>query len=272
MKSVWLAIALIPNITFSQNNVGEKLQGTWLCVNLVDSLGRPVMGEFGGPRNFLKFQFDGDKFFVALAPFDKGAGHRVSFKEDYFDLVNSPLNQKRYHVKSLTDKGLILETTSKNSKIYYRLVNAKQYSRDLDQISTLRVYDKLIIEIAYVKSAFGYYMSSYYLIDNSILNLLPSPVFIDKQYFSLGAYLEANLRIPTIQLVDLKDQETIFEFDVTENGIANISIAKKLGGDADFYIYDLIKEMSKKWTPLIVDGKFYDTRIQLKLSFTYVEK
>ena len=271
MWRLYFAFVLFPVVSLAQS-LEEKLQGTWLSINITDSLGNPASGEFGGPRNFLKFQFEGRRLFIALSPFDKGANFRITYTENYFDLVNSSHSQKQYRVKLLTKESLLLETVANNKKTIYHFTNSFKYTNDLDQVSNVRHYEKLILEMTYVKSANGYYFSSYYLIDNSILNLLPSPLFVDKEFFSLGSYLEANLRIPLMTMKDLNGRETVFEFDVTDKGIENISILEKLGDEVDFQIYDLIRGMNKKWEPLVVDNKVRITRLRLKLSFSFKEQ
>ena len=272
MWRISLFLILVPTLNFAQN-LEEKIQGTWLCINITDSLGNWSNGEFGSAKNFLKFQFEGKRLFIALSPFDKGSNNRILYYEDYFSLVNSSLHQTQYRVKLLTADSLILETvTIKSKKATYQFVSSAAYSKDLNQVSNVRQYDKLILEMTYVKSALGYYFSSYYLIDNSILNLLPCPSFVDKEFFSLGSYLEANLRIPLMTMKELNGKETIFEFDVTDNGIENIAIVENLGDEIDFQIYDLIRGMNKKWQPLIVNGNVMITRLRLNLSFSYKEQ
>jgi len=238
-----------------------------------DSLGNKSSGEFGSWGNYLKFHFEGKELFIALAPFDKGTDNRVLYGPDNFQLINTPYLQKQYHATLHAEDELTLETVNhRKKKVAYHFVNESRYYKDLEQVSNLRDYEKLILEVSYLKSAQGYYLSSYYLIGNSILNLLPSPQFIDKQYFSLGSYLEANFRISLIHFMELKGKETIIEFDVSEQGIENVSIGQRLGDEIDFQLYGLIKGMSKKWQPLRVNGKTIDTRLRLKISFSYVEK
>ena len=270
MKKVFLAFIFIPITIYSQS-IEERLQGTWLSIKVTDSLGKGVNGVFGGSRNFLKFHFEKKKLFIALAPFDKGTANKIKYGPDYFELVNAPLSQPKYIVKLLSTEGLILETTDASKKIYYQFVNINKYRRNLDQVSNVRSYEELIIEMRFERAVFGYAINSYYRIDNSVLNLLPCPLFSDPQYFSLGAYLESTLRISLRQMKDLNDKATIFEFDVTDRGIENITIVEKLGEEIDFQIYDWIRGMHEKWKPLVVDGETYHTRIRLKILFLYQE-
>jgi hypothetical protein len=244
-----------------------------MCVLITDSLRNRAEGEFGGPNNYLKFQFEGKKLLIALAPFDKGTSHRVFYNKDYFEILNPNFQQKKYRFKLLVDEVLYLETiNSRKQVITYKFVNASRYLKDIDQVRNVREYEGLIFEINYMKEASGYYLSTYYLIDNSVLNLLPSPTFSDKLYFSLGSYLEANLRIPWEHLKTLGGKEAAFEFDVVEKGIENIAIVKKLGDEIDFQFFDLLKGTSKKWEPLMVSGKPVDTRVRLTISFQFKEK
>ena len=66
MWRLYFAFVLFPVVNLAQS-LEEKLQGTWLSINITDSLGNPASGEFGGSRNFLKFQFEGRRLFIALA-------------------------------------------------------------------------------------------------------------------------------------------------------------------------------------------------------------
>jgi hypothetical protein len=272
IKGLGFFFLLIPAIAFTQN-LEQKLQGIWLGIGIVDSTGVLASGEIGGPSNYLKFEFEAKKLFIALAPFDKGSNNRVAYREDYFELLNTSFSQKRYKVRQLTAETLVLETVAPNNKVvFYHFVNASKYARDLEQVSNFREYKKLILEITYINGALGYYISSYYLLDNSILNLLPGPVFVDEQSLSFGYYLGANLRLMFADLKELKDKETAMEFDVTGNGIENISITRKLGDEIDFQLFDLVRTTSKKWKPLELGGKIIETRIKINISFSYKEE
>jgi hypothetical protein len=161
-----------------------------MCVSITDSLRNRPEGEFGGPNNYLKFQFEGKKLLIALAPFDKGTDHRITYGKDYFEIMNPNFSQKNYRLKLLAGEVLFLETVNaRKQTITYKFINASKYLKDIEHIRSVREYEGLIFEINHLKEASGYYLSTYYLIDNSVLNLLPGPMFSDKQFFSLGTYL-----------------------------------------------------------------------------------
>lgn len=266
-----LFLATFLTVTAFSQSPDAKLQGTWLCTDITTADGHPAIGEFGTARNYLRFKFEGNKLFISHTPFDVGCSVRVRYGEDYFELLNTQFSQTEYKIKRSDDETLELETqANKKQKIIYRFVSGKKYLKDLDQISNTRHYEKIILQTT--KSELGYYLNSFYLIDNSILNLLPCPQFVTKEYSSLGVYLESNLNFKLGTLLSLTDKESVFEFDVTSQGIENISIVERLGDEVDFRIFDIVRGMSKMWEPLIVDGKPMITRIRLTVSFTYKEQ
>lgn len=271
MRNVFIIAILLPFIGYGQT-LEEKLQGNWVCIDITDSLGNKEGGEFGNARNYLKFSFGKRKVFIALAPFDKGLEMYVDYGGSYFRPRNPNLTQSQYDVISLEEHEMVLQTrTYKQKKIFYHFVNQRKYSQELKQISKFREFGEVIIGINYVKQYEAFHLVSYYAIDNSILNVLPYPQFNDKDFSTVGSYLEQNLVLQSSEIKSLPGKEMIIEFDVTQEGIENILVTKKVNDDLDFRFHELVWGMRKKWLPVMLDGKMIETRIRFEFSFVYKE-
>lgn len=267
MKSIIIILFLSASFCNAQP-LREKVQGTWVCTQIVDSIGHPTVGELGSSINFLKFKFKGVRLFIAQAPFDGGIVAYLRFGDNYFDLIGIELTQRQYKVISIDESSMVLRTVHLGKTINYHFSNQKKYSIDLDRISNFRDFGQITISLTHLKETGNYFRTTFYHIDNILLNLIPSPQFSSTQFLSFRDYIGANLVFPeTFSFTN--PTELIIEFDVTTAGVENIEIVKGLSPEMDAEIYDLIGKSSKKWTPFIYDGKAMDTRIKLGFLFTY---
>lgn len=270
MKSLTIIFFLSASLVYAQP-LRDKVQGTWVCTHIVDSIGQAATGELGTSINYLKFRFKGSRLFIAQAPFDVGTVAFLGFRDNYFYLIGVQFIQTQYYVISVDESNMVLRTSHLGKTITYHFSNQNKYSVDLDQIRNFRDVGQITISLTYWKDNGNFFRNTFYLIENSLLNLIPCPQFNSKEFTAFGEYIGSNLIFPETFTFKVNSNELIIEFDVTPVGVENIEIVVGLSPEMDAEIYDLIGKSSKKWAPLVYQGKAIDTRIRIGFLFIYNE-
>jgi hypothetical protein len=252
----------------------DKLQGSWVCLKITDSVGRVADGELGASNSYLKFRFRQTKLFITQAPFDIGTMLWLNFGEDSFDLigVEDKLKQFKYKVVSINTKQMILRTVNhKNKTITYQFANQNDYANNLDELTHFRDLGKIVLNFTYYPADNTFFQYASYQIENSLLNLIPSPLFNGKEFPTFATYFEARFLLPRSFDIKTNSKTMIVEFDVSDQGIENIVVVEGVQQELDEQVFNVILDSRKRWTPVLYEGKVIKTRIRLGFLFLYSE-
>jgi hypothetical protein len=268
----WLVFVFIfyGSPTFSQT-LKEKVQGEWVCRSITDSVGHETDGDLGAATDYLKFKFKGSRLYIIQAPFDVGTTVWLNFRDNYFELTKLGLTQLNYRVISISENEMILRTVNLGKTKNYHFVNQKIYALQLNQLSNFRNFGQIIVRFTSMKDSGLFFQDTFYQIDNSILNLVPSPQFNGGELPTFRNYLDSKFFMPKSFNTKEVPNELIIEFDVLEDGMQNIEIVKRLDNDLDTQVFDIMKKVSEQWIPLMHEEKVIETRIRLRFLFMYIE-
>lgn len=269
-------LLLISTLSYSQK-LKDKLQGDWVCTEILDIKGNKVPGKFGDSDKYLKFSFNKSNLSITQAPFDMGIQMPVKIKDDFIDLFPGAvfeLPERIYTVKSIDNNNLVLTTKNENGQaIDYHFVNQKKFVDELkneDRLNEDRLIDNGVILIKHLKlskDADGDNRVSEYRIGNEKEKLFPCPIFVDSRSATFGRYFTINFVFPKTYQLGIVSQELIVEFEVTDEGVGNIRIIKGLSDEINGSVTKLIYGTSKKWEPLKVDGQIIKTRLRFHFIF-----
>ncbi len=266
----FIAIVLLITFFFTSysQELKNKLQGSWVCTKILDQGGSPTTGKFGESGEYLEFTFNKDNMSITEAPFDKGMQIPIVYGADFIDLFpRFPFDppEKIYTVKSLEGSDLIMSTKNENGEtIDYHFINQEKL---LSQLSNeAQTIDIGLIIIEHFNSSKGGGNKTFeYKISNE--ELFCTPLFNDKESPSFGGYISMNFVFPKTHIPETQTEELVVDFDVDENGAGNIRIVQSVSNDIDAALIKTIKQKSKKWLPLKVNGQPIKTTLRFHFVF-----
>ncbi len=258
-------------MSYSQN-LKDKLQGEWVCTNILDINGNKTSGKFGNFDAYLKFDFAKGNLSITRAPFDEGIKREIRFGSDYIDLFPQTaywIPESRYTVYLVTDDSLILKTNNnKNGIIYYYFINQQKL---LKEISNNHVnFDEGLIVIKHLRSSknsHGANRVSDYKINNQLENLFPSPIFKDNSSDDFGDYFSTNFTFPKTYQPDTVSNELIVDFDVTDKGIENIKMIQGVDNEINASVIKIIEKTKNNWQPVKINGQLTNATLRFHFIF-----
>lgn len=249
----------------------DRIQGDWVCVNILNAEGMPATGKYGDSFEYLKFSFNKSKFSVNESPFDKGLPIDIVFKnENSFDWLPGAayeVPERVYEVKELTEQYLILTTISQNGeRIEYHFLNQKNFLPNLDKAVD---HGAIIVEHLRMSKTNAHSINRVfeYRITNDSVFLSPSPTFEFPQGGSFGQIFSHNIRLPKNFKLDEITDEMIIEFDVTKDGASNFNITKGISSEIDTEVLRVMEKLRKSWKPVRVNDSPVKTTSRLHLYF-----
>jgi len=271
MKRLTFFLLLFGTTTYSQS-LKEKLQGDWVCIEILDTNGNITSGKFSNSNEYLKFSFVKGDLSITEAPFDMGIKMPIKYGDDYIDLFpeavyNVP--ERKYSIGSINNDSLILLTYNENGeKIFYHLINQAKL---LKEVSTdKRVIDEGLIIIKCIKSSKNSNEgnnTSEYRISNDSENLYPGPIFNDNTFAAFGEYFTNNFVFPKTYPLDSVSNELIVDFDVTDKGVQNIKLIQGLNDEINATVIKLIEKTNKKWKPLEINKSSINATLRFHFIF-----
>jgi hypothetical protein len=246
-----LILLFLSNATFAQK-LKDKLQGNWVCTEILDSLGNKTNGKFGSSDDYLKFSFEKGNLSIVEAPFDRGLKIPLKFGADYIDILPGAMYkipERIYNVKSVDNNNLILTTKNeRGQQIEYHFENQSNFAKD---VSSDKILDYGTIQISHFKMSkeeTGSNRAFNYIISNNKANLIPSPIFTDQASATFGFYVSINFIFPKTYPFETTSKELVLDFDVTKEGATNIRIEKGLSDQMNSSLLKIIEKSKKKWT------------------------
>ena len=271
MKHLFILLFFATGVAHGQP-LRDKIQGSWVCLQVTDSVGNATDGELGASNNFLKFRIKGTKLFISQAPFDIGVAFWVRLGEKDVELIDVPeMSQIKYTVVLINEDRMVLRTMFGKKTVHYHFANQKKYATGLDQLSSFRDFGVVEIDFVYLKMDGLAYTNVQYQIGNSLLNLVPAPEFKANEYLAFGQYFSSTCRLPSSFDTRANSKTLVAEFDVTKDGLENISIVEGIDYDLDVQVFEALRKSGKRWSPLVYEGKVINTRVRLGFLFTYSE-
>ena len=116
-----------------------------------------------------------------------------------------------------------------------------------------------------------YYLRTFYVVDNKLLNRLPFPHFSSKQFESLGQFFELSIQLPPAGVEYLHDKEIEFEFVVYDFGLQNLRINAGIDPEFDRRFAEMLLQTASMWNAPHANGEVLDLRLTLKVVFSYKE-
>ena len=254
MKKLFLILLVCTGMSSYSQNIKDKIQGNWVCIKILNSMGEPTAGKFGDSSKYLRISFDKDSFSLSQAPFDKGIPIKLVLKNDYsFDCApeakfNFP--EKHYKIEEVDEKKLLLSTKSEKGDIFYyyfanqNLFPVKQGIVDLGVL--------LIKHIVFSKDTKKLNRICLNNIQNNASTLAPCPLYINRGEF--GHELSNNMKLPKDFKLNEISPEFLLDFDVSEKGAENI----KVTGDNEEINDEIIRVMGKlkpNWKPVVTSNQ-----------------
>ena len=254
------------------NDLKKGLQGTWLCIEILDENGQPTNGKYGQSDEYLKFNFNKSKLSITEAPFDPSLlGFTIKYGSNYIDLIPGSvykIPEQVYYVKNVTEEKLILTTLNPSQDtIYYYFMNEKSFIEDFDPQNDIVDLGLIIIKHLKLENGNGTNRVSQYLIPNTREFLNPSPTFNDSRSASFGHYFSINFKFPDYFPVDSLTKKLIVDFDILKKDIENIKIIQGINLDFDQQVITIIEKTRKKWIPLEIDDIQTDCRVRFHFIF-----
>lgn len=271
MKHLTLLLIVLSGTVYSQK-LKDRIQGDWVCVGIWDSKGQPTVGKFGEPTEYLKFSFKKGKLSISEAPFDKGLGIDVTFKDDkIIDLLPTAvyeLPERIYEVSDLTTDQMTLTTKGQNGEpITYKFLNQKNFSKDIEN----KVVDHGILIVQHLRlsktDTKSINRAFEYRVSNDTIFLGPSPTFEYPQGGSWGQIFSFNIKLPKNFKLDEPTNEMIVDFNVTADGVSNIKIVNGLSAELDTEVIRVLEKLRKSWKPVVIDDKPVKTTSRFHLYF-----
>lgn len=248
----------------------DKLQGNWVCTNILDQQGNKTIGKFGDSNEFLKFSFEKGELSIVEAPFDRGIKMPIKFGNDNIDLFPSAvieLPERVYKIISVDSNNLVLSTKNKKGEqINYHFQNQNRLLRD-PNLNVFDIGQILIKHLKVSKDSKGANRVSEYSISNNRENLYPSPVFDDFASATFGQYVSINFVFPESFPFEKASDELIVDFDVTKGGATNIKVEKGINDEVNSEIIKILEKSSKKWIPLKLDKNPIQSTLRLHFVF-----
>ena len=272
MKTFTFIILLtLSSFVYSQK-LKDRLQGDWVCTEIVDSYGTKVPGKFGESTEYLKFTFIKNNLSITEAPFDVGVMIPIKYGKDFIDLFPEAiyeLPERIYSLKSIDNDNLVLTTKNQNGQpIDYHFVNQKKYVDQLKNEDIIIDNGLIIIKhLKLSKDSKGANRVAEYRIGNEKANLFPCPIFRDLRSESFGGYFSINFEFPKSYQLGSVSDELIVDFDVTDDGAGNIKIVKGLSDEINTLVINIIEGSRKKWEPLKVNEQIIKTTLRIHFVF-----
>jgi hypothetical protein len=269
----YIAVLLLLSLSqFSHSQkLKDRLQGNWVCTEILDSLGNKATGKFGASDEYLKFSFVKGNLNFTEAPFDVGLDMPVTFGNDYIDLFPMAVYEvpeKIYTVKSLDKDNLVLATKNEERQtIYYHFLNQASLMNDLKEGNP--VIDNGIILIKHLKSqgSNGINRVGEYIIGNKKENLFPGPCFKDQATAYFSFWFAQRFEFPKTYPMETVSPEMILDFDVNAEGIDNVKVVQGINDEIDASVIKIINSSGKKWKPLKVDDQVINSTLRFHFIF-----
>lgn len=264
-------------IIFSNHAFGQSLKndlsGSWVCNKIIDSLMLETNGEFGKSNEYLKFTFKKSNVSITEAPFDNGI--EINFflnkKDSIIDLFSGSVYsflERKYKVKYISEKYLILQTKNFNNKsIFYVFTRQNKFPQLQHDTINLDCGTILIKHLKLDKNKKGANRVAEYFIKNNSSLFYPSPHFDDWASSEFGHYFSINFSFPDTYPINSLSKELIVGFDVTSKGAENINILQSCDTEIDQEALRVINKSKRKWKPVKINGKTYVTKLKLHFYF-----
>lgn len=272
MKHLTVLFFLSFSALIYSQSIKDALQGDWVCTQIIDSAGNKTIGKFGYSDEFLKFSFVKNSMFLIEAPFDKGIKLLLEYGKDYIDLFPGAiyeLPERKYTIKSIDESNLVLTTKNTEKQlIEYHFTNQADIKVDLsDENRFMDIGSIAIKHHKPDKDSHGANRVSEYKISNNKANFRVCPKFIDSESACFGDYFSINFKFPDSYKLDEISDELIVDFNVTGEGAQDIKIIKGLNEEMDASFIKTFEGTTKKWKPVIIDGKAVNTKLRLHFVF-----
>ncbi|MFY0598206.1 MAG: hypothetical protein JXR03_00955 [Cyclobacteriaceae bacterium] len=271
MRSILILAFLAFSLFSAQaSKLRKDIQGTWLCVKILDSNGEPSEGKFGSSNSFLKFKFEKNALKITLSPFDGFFFEMYPlFKEHYFDLDPKDIllmPESIYYVVSLSEDQLVLQTQGLDDEtIFYHFDNEKKYLDDF--VSNAPFVDLGLILIEHITFEGKVNENYRYVIPNTPDFFTPRPTYDYSPYYDFGGYFTKFFKFDDNHVLDIPTGELIVEFDVMDKNVSRIQIVQGINQEIDFRVIETIWKSRKKWNALRINGKEVKSRARLHFIF-----
>jgi hypothetical protein len=272
MKTFTVIILLILSTFVYSQKLKGRLQGDWVCTEILDAKGNKVPGKFGESNEYLKFTFLRNYLSITEAPFDEGLKILIKYGRDFIDILPEAIYEvpeRIYTIKFIDNDNLVLKTKNPDGQpIDYHFVNQKIFVGQLKDDN--RIIDNLLVIIKHLKLSKdekGANRVAEYKIGNEKENLFPCPIFKDYRSATFGGYFSINFVFPNSYQLGSVSDELIVDFEVTDEGAGNIKIVKGLSDEINTSVINIIEGTRKKWEPLKVDEQIIKTTLRIHFIF-----
>ena len=271
-KTIIIFLGFFPLLCFGQD-LKKDLQGKWICNKIIDSLNIETVGKFGKSGKYLQFKFYKSSLTILEAPFDRGLimDFDLNKKDSTIDLFPNAiyeLPERKYRVKYLSTKYLILKTSNSNKQsIFYVFTKQDEFVKDLKDSTLIDCGTIIIKHLKLDEKSNGANRVAEYLIESNSSLFYPTPYFDDYASANLGHFISINFKFPNNYPTDSLSNELIAEFYVSDKGAENIHIINGLDETTNQNILKILENSRKKWKPVIVDKKPVIVKIRLHMFF-----
>lgn len=250
----------------------KALQGVWICSKIVDQGMQDSYGKFGVSGSFLKFEFKGNRLYIATAPYDDGMEFVVTYSRKdsmiYLPLpYSAPEIEPDYKVSKLADNLIILDATNSDlNRIHYIFLRQRQYT-DPDKVPEVIDCGSVILQQILLKHPGGteHPNDSEYHISVDAPLFYPVPEFRTQHTSTFGYMMTWDLDFPDSFAVDSLSNEMILEFAVSRNGAEDIKIIQGIDQVTDQLIVDTFRNTRRKWQPIKIGRNKVPMRLRMHI-------
>jgi len=263
----------IAQVGLNGKNFRKALQGTWICSKIVNSSMQDSYGKFGDSGTFLKFEFKGNRLYIATAPYDDGMEFVVTYSRKdsmiYLPLpYSAPEIEPDYKVSRLSDNMLILDATNGElQRIHYIFLRQRQYKgpEQVAEVIDCGIVRLQQLQLMNTTGGNGHPYGSEYHIRTTAPLFYPVPEFRTHHTSTYGYIMAGHLDYPEGFAVDSLSKEMILEFTVSGNGAEDIEIISGIDLTTDKLIMDAFLKTRRKWQPVKIGREKVPMRVRIHI-------